>query len=157
MSRAPAPAGGAGPVRAIGRLGPGEPWVGFAASADGHRLVFGRADGSLATDPTTNRVDRQAGLVAAAVAFFLALLADPPAELEATQADIAGLVSGLVTEGVEDAGPEREALDAIDDGLPAEAVALRLQRLLPAGAEALTILRARARRATAEGSPPAER
>lgn len=157
MTRAPAPDGGAGPVRAIGRLGPGEPWVGFAPSAEGHRLVFGRADGSLATDPTTDPVDRRAGLVAAAVAFFLALLPDPPAELEATQADIAGLVSGLVAGGVGDAGPGREALDAIDDGLPAEAVALRLQRLLPAGADALAILRARARISTAEGRPPAER
>lgn len=157
MSRAPAPEGGAGPVRAIGRLGPGEPWVGFLTTAEGHRLVFGRADGSLATDPTTDPEDRRAGLVAAAVAFFLALLTDPPSELEATQADIAGLVSGIVNQDVGDAGLGREALDAIDDGLPAEAVALRLQRLLPAGADALAILRARARMSTAVGRPAAER
>lgn len=157
MTRAPAPVSGAGPVRAVGRLGPGEPWVGFVPSTEGHCLVFGRADGSLETDPTTDPEDRRAGLLAAAVAFFLALLPDPPAELEATQADIADLVSGLVTEGGGDAGPGREALDAIDDGLPAEAVALYLQRLLPAGADALTILRARARLSTAEGRPAAER
>ncbi|RPH34733.1 MAG: hypothetical protein EHM90_05605, partial [Chloroflexi bacterium] len=129
MSRSAPPAGGGGSVRAIGRLGPEGPWVGFASSADGHRLVFGRADGSVAFDPTTDPGERRAGLVAAAVTFFLAALADPPAELEATQADIASLVSGLATGEVDAAAAWQEALDAIDDGLPAEAVALRLQRL----------------------------
>lgn len=151
MSRSAPPAGGGGPVRAIGRLGPDGPWVGFAQSPDGYRLVFGRVDGSVATDPATDPGDRRAGLVAAAVTFFLAALDDPPAELEATQADIAGLVSDLAAEDVGDAGAWQEALDAIDDGLPAEAVALRLQRLLPADADALTLLRARARLASAAG------
>ena len=151
MPRAATPAEGGGPVHAIGRLGPDGPWIGFARSVGGHRLVVGRADGSVATDPTTDPVDRRAGLVAAALSFYLGTLSDPPAELEATQADIAGLVSELSSGDVDEAEAWREALDAIDDGLPAEAVALRLQRLLPPGADALTILRARARLARASG------
>ncbi len=87
------------------------------------------------------------GLVAAAIAFFLSSLPDPPAELEATQADIALLVRSLPVGPSEDPGliaQAREALDAIDDGLPGDAVALRLGHLLPPGADALEILRARA-------------
>jgi hypothetical protein len=104
--------------------------------------VFGLPDGRVLEDPTTDPVARQVGLAAVAVAWFLADLEDPPVELEATQADVAALVTSL-TSG---AGPDpavREALDAIDDGLPADAVALRLQRLLPPGADALGILRDR--------------
>jgi hypothetical protein len=151
MSRAATPAEGGGPVHAIGRLGPEGPWIGFARRAGGHHLVFGRSDGSLGTDPTTDPGERRAGLVAAAVSFYLATLSDPPAELETTQADIAALVSELAAGDVDDATAWREALDAIDDGLPAEAVALRLQRLLPTGADALTILRVRARLGAAAG------
>jgi hypothetical protein len=93
-------------------------------------------------DPTTDPAALRDGLVAAALAFFLAALDDPPVELEATQADIAGLVASLVSRDPTDA-PAREALDAIDDGLPADAVALRLQRLLPPATDAVTILRGR--------------
>ncbi len=157
MSRATGPAGGADPGRAVGRLAPDGPWVGFAPTPDGYRLVFGHADGSVEPDPTTDPADRRAGLLAVAIAFFLAALADPPAELEATQADVAGLVRALVTARLGDPGPEREAVDAIDDGLPGDAVAIRLQRLLPPGGDALTILRARARLATAGGRPAAGR
>jgi hypothetical protein len=124
------------PVRAIGRLDPDGTWVGIEPAVDGYRLVFGRADRPALRDPTTDPFERRAGLVAAAIAFFLASLADPPAELEATQADLAHLVGSL-------SGDTREALDAIDDGLSGEAVAIWLQRLLPTGADATRILRDR--------------
>ena len=130
------------PVRAIGRLAPGGPQVGIAPAPDGHRLVFGLADGSWLSDPTTDRRDRRAGLVAAAIAFYLGSVVEPPGELEATQADLAQLVGSLN-------GDTRDALDAIDDGLPGDAVALRLQQLLPAGADAMEILRDRYARVSA--------
>ena len=84
--------------------------------------------------------------MAVAIAFFLSSLPDPPVELEATQADLARLVSSLVIEPPDapQTTPAREALDAIDDGLPGDAVALRLGRMLPAGTDAVAILRARA-------------
>jgi len=97
------------PVRAIGRLAPGGPQVGIAPAPDGYRLVFGLADGSWLSDPTTDRRERRAGLVAAAIAFYLGSVFDPPGELEATQADLAQLVGSLN-------GDTRDALDAIDDG-----------------------------------------
>ena len=124
------------PVRAIGRLSPEGTWVGIEPAVDGYRLVFGPADGPALRDPTTDPFERRAGLVAAAISFFLTSLADPPADLEATQADLAHLVGSL-------SGDTREALDAIDDGLSGEAVAIRLQRLLPTGADATRILRDR--------------
>ena len=63
------------------------------------------------------------------------------------------LVSSLVVEPPDpaDATPAREALDAIDDGLPGDAVALQLGRMLPAGADAVAILRARAERSSTAG------
>jgi hypothetical protein len=110
--------------------------------------VFGPAGGPALEDPTTDPADVRAGLVAAAIAFFLAVLDDPPVELEATHADVAGLVRSLATsptasESDAERLATREAVDAIDDGLPADAVALRLQRLLPPGADAVTIIRDR--------------
>jgi hypothetical protein len=134
-------------VRAIGRLGSDGPWVGFTRAPDGHRLVFGGATGSVRVDGTDEPSRRRDGLVAAAIAFFLSSLPDPPAELEATQADIALLVRSLPAVPSDDPGllaQAREALDAIDDGLPGDAVALHLGRLLPPGSDALEILQARA-------------
>jgi hypothetical protein len=124
------------PVRAIGQLSPDGIWVGIEPAVDGYRLVFGHADGPALRDPTTDPFERRAGLVAAAISYFLASLADPPSDLEATQADLAHLVGSL-------SGDTREALDAIDDGLSGEAVAIRLQRLLPTGADPTRILRDR--------------
>jgi hypothetical protein len=46
-------------------------------------------------------------------------------------------------------GDTREVLDAIDDGLSGEAVAIRLQRLLPTRADATRILRDRYARVVA--------
>lgn len=144
MSRA------AEPVRVIGRL-PDGPLVGIEPAGDGYRLVFGLPDGTWLADPTTDPLERRAGLIAGAIAFFLASLDEPPADLEATQADLARVVetlgSSLLT--VEERAMAGQALDAVDDGLPADAVALRLLPLLPpAQADPVEILRARYARAT---------
>jgi len=140
------------PVRAIGRLTPRGPLVGIQPATDRYRLAFGLPDGSWLTDPTTEPGEWRAGLVAAAIAFFLASLADPPAELEATQADMASLLSSLasgLTRGDQQA-MAGYALDAVDDGLPADAVVLRLLPLLPSGEDdGVEILRARYARITA--------
>jgi hypothetical protein len=118
--------------------------VGFVPAADGYRLAFGFAGGSVLVDPTTDPAARRAGLLAAAIGFFLAALVDAPVELEATHADVAALVASLAAAGDDEYGTAaREAVDAIDDGLPADAVALRLQRLLPPGTDPLGILRGR--------------
>lgn len=144
----------AGPIRAIGRLWPDGPWVGFQAASGGYRLVFGADDGLRQPDPTSDPLDRRAGLVAAAIAFFLDCLAGAPAELEATQADIARLVASLATDvtNSEQRAMAGEALDAVDDGLPADAVVLRLLALLPTSdIDAAEILRARYARIAAQG------
>lgn len=143
MSRA------AGPVRAIGRL-PDGPLVGIEPAGDGYRLAFGLDDGTWLADPTRDPLERRSGLVAGAIAFFLASLDDPPADLEATHADLARVVESL---GPGLSNPEEratlsQALDAVDDGLPADAVALRLLPLLPSpDADPVEILRARYARA----------
>ena len=136
-----------GPVRAIGRLAPSGAWVGIEPLASGYRLVFGAPDGSLLTDKTDDPDGVRAGLVAAAIVYFLASLAEPPGALEATQADMAALLTDLRARTT---GPDRalvaEALDAVDDGLPADAVVLRLQRLLPpASPDATELLEGRYR------------
>ena len=64
--------------------------------------------------------------------YFLASLPEPPGELEATQADMAALLTDLRARMTgSDRALASEALDAVDDGLPGDAVVLRLQRLLP--------------------------
>jgi hypothetical protein len=136
-----------GPVRAIGRLAPSGVWVGIEPLPSGYRLVFGAPDGSFLADRTDDPDLVRAGLVAAAIVYFLASLAEPPGALEATQADMAALLIDLRARTT---GPDRalaaEALDAVDDGLPADAVVLRLQRLLPhASPDATELLEARYR------------
>jgi hypothetical protein len=119
-------------VRAVGRLVPDGPWIGFVATASGYRLVV--ADGDRPARHLTGATadDERAGLVAVAIVHFLASLEPPPPELEATQADIAQLVRGLASSlAAADSEAAREAVDAIDDGLPGDAVALRLAALLP--------------------------
>jgi len=122
-----------GPVRVIGRLMPSGAWVGIEPVAGAHRLVFGTPDGTWLPDQGDDPAAARSALVAAAILYFLASLPDPPGELEATQADMAALLTDLLARSI---GPDRslaeEALDAVDDGLPADAVVLRLQRLLPA-------------------------
>jgi hypothetical protein len=135
-----------GPVRAFGRLGPDGPWVGFESTPAGYRLVVGAADGPPRSDRDLGPDETRDALVAGAIGFYLSTLDDPPVELEATQGDLGGLIRALVLDDP-DRGWAREAaeaVDAIDDGLPGDAVALRLQRLLPAGSDPLELLRRRA-------------
>lgn len=114
-------------ILAVGRLTPGGAWVGLYRSADRWDLVFGEPDGSVPLDLPAGRPDRP-GLVAAAIAYFSEALADPPPAYEATQADLAELIRWLAeTEpDAQAAARLREALDAVDDGLPGDAVASRL-------------------------------
>ena len=132
------------PARAVGRLTPDGPWVGFVFVQDGHRLVFGLDDGTTLLDSTADPIIRRAGLVAAAIAYVLASLAPAPPDREATQADLAGLIASLAArmEGAE-RGAAQEALDAIDDGIQPDSVAIRLQQLLPAGVDAVEFLKDR--------------
>ena len=142
--------GAAEPVRAIGRLPADGPLVGIEATSGGYRLVFGLADGTWLADPTTGQLERRAGLAAGAIAFFLSSLEDPPAELEATQADLARVIESLASaaESREERAAANQAVDAVDDGLAADAVALRLLPLLPSGpSDPVEILRARYARA----------
>ena len=135
---------GDGSVFAIGRLTAGGPWIGILSAPDGHRLIFGMPDGSIRPDPAPEPADRRTGLVAGVFAYFLAALTDPPPELEATQADMAAVVRSLAaTMDGHTRRAAQEALDAIDDGIHADSVALRLQRLLPPDADAVSILRDR--------------
>ena len=111
------------PACAIGRIGPGGPWVGFAPTLDdGYALVV---EGSGAS----RRADADADLLLAiAIGYFEDALDPPPDDLAATHADIGSLVRHLA-EAEADAARRRqlkEAVDAIDDGLAADAVIARL-------------------------------
>ena len=136
----------AGPVRAFGRLRPDGPWVGFEPGPGGYRLVVGWPDGTIRADRTEDPTEIRDGLVAGAIGFYLATLTIPPSSSKPPRRTwapwwaISSRTTGIqawVTEAT-------EALDAIDDGLAGDAVALRLQRLLPRGSDALEILRRRA-------------
>jgi hypothetical protein len=108
---------------AIGRTGPTGPWIGFAVLPDGYRLVVG-GDGR----PEISRPADASVLLALAIAYFEEAFEDAPADREATHADLSALVRHVA--GLDDR-PElqaalAEAVDAIDDGLPGDAVAGRL-------------------------------
>jgi hypothetical protein len=105
---------------------PGERvWVGVASERGRYRTVFGTSDGSLLRPAGARHRD---DLLSVALAYFTDELAEPPSGLEATQADIGDLLRWLA--GTEsDRGRRRllqEAVDAVDDGLPAEVVLARL-------------------------------
>ena len=108
---------------AIGRTSPTGPWIGFASGPDGYRLVVGADDVdeiSRAADPVI--------LLALAIAYFEEALEDAPADREATHADLSALVRHVadLDDRAELRGALAEAMDAIDDGLPGDAVATRL-------------------------------
>ena len=121
------------PACAVGRLGAGGPWVGFAPTLDdGYALVVEGPAGS-------GRAPADADLLLAlAVAYFEDALDAPPDDLAATHADIASLVRHVA--GAEADAPRRrlleEAVDAIDDGLAADVVIARLSVVLNADAAA---------------------
>ena len=107
------------PACAVGRIGPGGPWVGFAPTLDdGYALVVEGPAGS-------RRAEGEADLmVAIAIAYFEDALDPPPDDLAATHADIGSLVRHLAEREADAARQRqlREAVDAIDDGLAADAV-----------------------------------
>jgi hypothetical protein len=126
---------------AVGRLGPGGPWVGFAPTLDdAYALVVGGLTGS--PRQLEAEVD---DLVALALAYFEESLDPPPDELAATHGDIGALVRH-VAEHEPDAARRRllrEAVDAVDDGLAADMTIARLTRALGDGSDATTRIRRR--------------
>lgn len=121
------------PACAVGRLGTGGPWVGFAPTLDdGYALVVEGPSGSGRSPADADL------LLALAIAYFEDALDAPPDELAATHADIASLVRHVA--GAEVDAPRRrlleEAVDAIDDGLAADVVIARLSVVLNADAAA---------------------
>jgi hypothetical protein len=128
--------------RAIGRLSPNGPWIGFAAKASGYRLVVGLADRLRSAEAGVDL------LLALGIAYFTEALDDPPPELEATQADLSALVARLADAEVDTERRRllREALDAIDDGLAGDAVVSRLAAAREPeaqGVDAIELLRTR--------------
>ena len=110
---------------AVGRLeaDPGSPWVGFVHDGDWYGLAFGAPDGAMSIVRPTSRVE----LLALAIAYVTEALPDPPPDLEATHADLAGLLRWLRdTATSERAALLAEALDAVDDGLAEDVVVHRL-------------------------------
>jgi hypothetical protein len=111
----------------IGRLREAGPWLGFQPNPHGYRFVAGTPDGL-----RSRRADADV-LLALAIAYFEEAFPDPPPELEATHADLSGLVRH-VAELESDPTRRRlldEAVDAIDDGLAGDAVANRLNAARP--------------------------
>jgi hypothetical protein len=96
--------------------------IGFSREPDGYRVVAWAPDGSVHASPLGGQ-GRLRELLACAIAHYEEALLPPPPEWEATQEDLRGLVAWL-----RDAvGPSARghlvlALDAIDDGLPGDAV-----------------------------------
>jgi hypothetical protein len=126
---------------AVGRLGDHGPWLGFAPSLeDGYALVVEGSSG-----PRARQADVD-DLLSLAIAYFEESLDEPPEELAATHGDIGALVRH-VAEANRDPGQApllAEAVDAIDDGLAADAVIARLNRCLLEGEEATARLARRA-------------
>jgi hypothetical protein len=109
-------------LRAIGRLEPDGPWIGFDHTGDQYRFIVD-SRGTLHAAPADADL-----LLALAIAHFTEACHGAPPDLEATQADLSALVRHLM-QGATD--PRQRALlaeaqDAIDDGLAGDAVANRL-------------------------------
>lgn len=109
-------------ARAIGRLEPGGPWIGFGLRGEAWRYVVG-------TEEAVRDAPADADLLLAlAIAHFAEAFDEAPPDLEATQSDLSALVRHLVSAQPDDRRRAllTEALDAIDDGLAGDAVAGRL-------------------------------
>jgi hypothetical protein len=126
---------------AVGRLGPDGPWVGFAPTLDDtYALVVGALPGG------PRQVEAEPGdLLALAVLYFEESLDAPPDELAATHGDIGALVRHLAEHAPDEAHRRllAEAVDAVDDGLAADATIARLSRALGDGADAIVRIRRR--------------
>jgi hypothetical protein len=126
---------------AVGRLGADGPWVGFAPTLDDtYALVIGAVAGGPRHVPANSD-----DLLALALAYFEEALDPPPDELAATHGDIGALVRHLAEQAPDEAQRRLlgEAVDAIDDGLSAEATIARLSRALGDGADAIVRIRRR--------------
>jgi hypothetical protein len=109
-------------ARAIGRWRPGGPWIGFQAAGDAYLLCVGAGDDLL------SEVADADVLLALAIAHFEEALEEAPPDLEATHGDLSGLVRFVAAHETDPTRRARlaEAVDAIDDGLAGDAVAVRL-------------------------------
>jgi hypothetical protein len=129
------------PACAVGRLTAGGPWVGFAPTIDdGYALVVGTDRSSVRGSATA------ADILALALAYFEERLVEPPEELAATHGDIGAIVRHAADRVVEEplGRALRDAVDAIDDGLAADAVIERLAHAFGAGGDPIGHLRRRA-------------
>ena len=129
------------PACAVGRLAPDGPWVGFAPTLDdGYALVVEDGVSTVRGPATPDDV------VALALAYFEDALAEPPEDLAATHADIGAIVRHMAVRLADapSGAAYREAVDAIDDGLAADAVMERLTQAFGAGGDPIGHLRRRA-------------
>ncbi len=118
-------------VRAIGRLGPGGPWIGFGLRGTAWRCLVG-SDDAVREAPADADL-----LLALAIAHFAEAFDEAPPDIEATQSDLSALVRHLIhtQPEVERRALLTQALDAIDDGLAGDAVAGRLAAARSPGSE----------------------
>lgn len=127
---------------AVGRIEADGPWVGFTPTFDdAYALVVGDLPGGGTRQVAAEPDD----LLSLVLAYFEESLEPPPDDLAATHGDIGALVRHLAEH---EADPSRrsllgEAVDAVDDGLAADATIARLTRALGDGAEAATRLQRR--------------
>ena len=137
---------------AVGRIGPGGPWIGFAPAIDDrYELVIG----GTGMPPQRAAADAD-DLLSVAVAYFEDDLDEPPEELAATHGDIGSLVRH-VAEHEGDVERRRllgEAVDAVDDGLPADAVVSRLRLCLVGAEDPVARLRRRVTEMSGGGPRP---
>ncbi|HET9416120.1 MAG TPA: hypothetical protein VFP30_01130 [Candidatus Limnocylindria bacterium] len=127
------------PACVVGRLDPGGAWIGFAPILD---------DGYALTVATDGRHDRSPAqpldLIALAVLYFEDSVDAPPEEMAATHGDIGAIVRHAADRVGQPARvAASEAVDAIDDGLAADVVIERLQRVMGDGVDAIAHLRRR--------------
>jgi hypothetical protein len=115
------------PAVAVGSLGIGGPWVGFVRGEYGFRVAFGQTNGGLISS-AADGPERVVELLAAAIAYYEEALEPAPPQVEATQADLARLMTWLAAVEQDPIRRARltEAIDAIDDGLAGDAVVARL-------------------------------
>ena len=117
--------------RAIGRIQPDGPWIGFQATSAGYRFMVGLPSGA-----RTREADADV-LLALAIAYFEEVFEGAPPEIEATHEDLSVLVRHVAASETDPARKRLldEAVDAIDDGLAGDAVASRLNAARPVNAD----------------------
>ena len=127
---------------AVGRIGPDGPWVGFTPTFDdAYALVVGDTPAG-----GTHQVEAEPNdLLCLVLAYFEESLEPPPDDLAATHGDIGALVRHLAERETQPARRRllAEAVDAVDDGLAADATIARLTRALGDGVEAADRLQRR--------------